>query len=610
MKYIAAPYYAYSYDNLNAALHFPHVKNSFIVDKLIFYALKRLSAPKTIEELAYELRNKPSDMPPPSDHSMAVIRSGIEDLYKEKLIFSTSDMAELFGTSSPNHNTEINCIAWPTKRNREVLAVSITSAKEMLNSCGRKTEFLVCDDDHESSRIPAMLSHMQESGDALGVSCAYIGKKEKKRFLTTLSKHEKLSGIPEEVLQFLFFGSDAVPGSYGGNRNAVLLAARGKCFISTDDDTVFLYSGRGGRSRGIEFTRNETLNSLQFFRNENEWEDTAGHRRIDILTEYEEILSHSPSEIALAASSGADNGLFLDNISTEMLQVLMNDPQRRVRLCMSGISGDSGLRGPDIIFNLPAAQRESLLKDPAMLDSAASNRLVLRSADRPTISLDGVFMTTQFAADNTGFLPPFFPCGRGEDTVFASLHSLCSGGALQAYLSYGVKHRPSELRTYSEDALCSFDTRCCDFVARIIHYYRSRQSKNLGRERNPSENLRGLARFLIDRCSKNDEHFAAFLTTVNTEYLSQYIKKLEEDFSAVPGPPEFFSRLFNSYRSSLREYLCSGSAAIPSDIQLPVEQRQQCFKQLLAAFGHILYRWPSILEAIEETEFQRQEFLL
>jgi hypothetical protein len=217
-------------------------------------------------------------------------------------------------------------------------------------------------------------------------------------------------------------------------------------------------------------------------------------------------------------------------------------------------------------------------------------------------------MTTQFAADNTSFLPPFFPCGRGEDSVFASLLSLCSGAALQAYPPFAVSHRPSSSRNYMDKALFSIETRCCDFLTRIIFHYRNCLPINVRRERNPSEKLYSFARFLIDKCNENDRRFAAFLTSVNTEYLSRYIKNLETEADAVSGAPDFYFETFEKHRSSVRDYLCSENASIPSDIALDAEQSRLCFKKLLRNFAHILGCWPVILKSGGKHAFDFKEF--
>jgi|GEM_PF-4107773 len=122
------------------------------------------------------------------------------------------------------------------------------------------------------------------------------------------------------------------------------------------------------------------------------------------------------------------------------------DPQARVRLIFSGTEGDSGVLSKVVFLRKTILQNGDWHTDPARFQAMFQSRGLARHFLQREVGKLHYCPGRVFWLDHSSMVPPNFPLGRGEDTLFAHMLAGIDGRFLAAYLPWSFAHRPRNPR--------------------------------------------------------------------------------------------------------------------------------------------------------------------
>jgi hypothetical protein len=217
------------------------------------------------------------------------------------------------------------------------------------------------------------------------------------------------AGFPRELIEF------GLIGDYGGYRNVAVLDTIGEYVLSTDDDTLCEFVAHP-KAKLDCLVYGQPRPNYRRFANRQEWEwlSASWPRTTRVISEHEKYLGKTTQ----------DGYIF--------------------RVVVAGLLGDAAAsHDHPYLFN--PSQREALFEN---YDVLRSTREVMQVVSSPTGSVGSTFMRTMnYSFDNTNFLPPAPPNGRGQPGVFGEVLSLMRTECV-LYLPWAVVHVPPEGRGY------------------------------------------------------------------------------------------------------------------------------------------------------------------
>ena len=221
--------------------------------------------------------------------------------------------------------------------------------------------------------------------------------------------------------------------SSGCNRNAILLHAAGSMHLVTDDDLF---------ARTVVWKKPEKPSK--------KYNRTLPVRLLHCLEagSFEEELTDQPV-----------------NICQSHLQYLGqngSEPGRTILLTNPGTYGDSGFsRSHGIMFDEGNAWKKTIATGYEQL---RYSRLMIRMADTDTEGQDIHLLGMQTGFDGTVLLPPFFPVGRNEDSLFALMTRICHPSSETAWPGWALEHRPEPSRIVSREELIGFRPHLSELI--------------------------------------------------------------------------------------------------------------------------------------------------
>jgi hypothetical protein len=318
--------------------------------------------------------------------------------------------------------------------------LTVLGAPERLE--GRVQRYVVIDDSPDPDAQRAVEALVSEIAGQTGLPLVYFGHGARDRLTRLLADRVGLDGSALRVLWMPDPG-DPQPG-YGVGLNLALVLSAGTRLALIDDDAVPIPLKAPVTVRDPRF-RSGTRD-FRFFGRNNPAMD--GHSPLD----FDPVLAH-------AASLGMGVGGFLARLGVPMPSAIMGDLNRLdlgrlradsvIKITTNGVYGDPGTRGMQWAFEVPDGGYASLTADASGYIDRLSARWVWTGRGEPTLSTVGSLMTTTMTGiDNTEFLLPTIPRGRGEDMFFSSALGALYPHALKLELPWALLHRPDEERTW------------------------------------------------------------------------------------------------------------------------------------------------------------------
>src|SRR6266699_3856574 len=173
-----------------------------------------------------------------------------QQLAQQGYLISSSQLRQLFQASNEQVSlSPITSMVFPTGNRVEALQRGMISYLEHCQHFGRTLDFVVADDSEAPATREAYRQMLRSLKARYGVNIAYAGLEEKTMFAKKLSE---VGDIPQEIVSWACIGDKEYGvGTYGVNRNALLLHTVGERILSTDDDVICQVAASPGFKEGL-----------------------------------------------------------------------------------------------------------------------------------------------------------------------------------------------------------------------------------------------------------------------------------------------------------------------------------------------------------------------
>jgi hypothetical protein len=237
------------------------------------------------------------------------------------------------------------------------------------------------------------------------------------------------AGVDERLVTFALCGMKSAGPGIGAVRNTSLLLNAGRKHVQLDDDAICTPCvPRDADERRVQLAREDSHVTLQWYGDGAAPLVDLQPARDGFVEAHQRVLGRSLSDLA------RENDLVVADAPPEPARSRLF-AALRVRMTQNSLVGDCGVSGP----------WWKTLRSNARADRyrpELHSREVLRTVH--AIAISRLLAPTAFAMgiDGTRLVPPFLPCGKGEDALFVFLLNLIDEGACEAQLPALVQHRP------------------------------------------------------------------------------------------------------------------------------------------------------------------------
>lgn len=357
------------------------------------------------------------------------LRGMLGHLVEDGVLVSEREVARSVGRSGSADPEPIAALGVVTCDRPQALRRGLESFVSVHRRTGRSLEVAIFDD---SGPGPSA-ANREVLASLSGVGVRYAGRDEKHAYRQALVGQ----GHDPETVAFALSDPEGAGLPIGANRNALLLDAVGECVVSVDDDIVARTFAPACLRPGLAVADENPLD-IEFL------DDRASVLAGGVEDPEADPIGIHQQWLGRSVGAGAAS-LDLDGASPGLLRVLRDGAT--VAATQLGYAGDSGMSGGGAwLLALEGELRERLVVPAAAYARATTRREVIRLARRWTVSGSDHFMTGCVGLDHRRVLPPFFPVGRNEDLLFATLLRRSDPGALIGYAPRAILHAPWEPR--------------------------------------------------------------------------------------------------------------------------------------------------------------------
>jgi hypothetical protein len=373
------------------------------------------------------------------------------------------------------------------------------------------------------------------------------------RFLDSLPPEFDREAIRFAVLQ------DRLRQGAGTNRNAILLAGSGSHIVSTDDDVSFAPVVRSAQGEGVADIASARPCEPRYFSN-----------RIDLLGSVEVT--------GLDVESSYRS--FFESASDGFCPVIC-----------AGSYGDSGFGEARGFLILEGPSRHSVIESG--YERYRLSREVVRIPDHDVMGNGMTFMGMQCAFDAKVLLPPFFPVGRKEDSLFALTLRVLYPESKTLYPAFGFCHDPQTPRNFEHSDLVSF----VPAVADIIKSLALESAPSLSKP-DPAERMIALGCGIAEAAALDAAGFVSLVHGVWSRSAMAYAEKLESLLEKYEGTPSAWAAdvtelLGNVYESAREPAFMFGKNGCGFSVD---EARRQA-----ELYGRLLQVWPDLVEYVRSS---------
>jgi hypothetical protein len=495
---------------------------------------------------------------------------------------------------SPDPEPAITTLCVPTCNRVEGLKSSLSSYLQNFSDFGRVCDVLVSDDSAKPVVRRACRQMLLGLKRKFGVRIFYAGREEKLLYARQLIQQ---GGRGDSVKFALFETEKFGLGSYGANRNAILLHTVGEMLMMVDDDTFCRVVESPVRKSAFSVfppaphsstfpcnvwvyeNREELLSALRFVPQ-------------DFLGLHEKLLGRNAHQCGATWS---------DPITSCGTAV---DSRNRVIVTFNGVAGDCAWHSPSGYLFLDQESLGRLLQSPESYASACISREVLRVVANHGIAKTSANSPGLFTGlDNRDLLPPYLPIGRGEDIIYWNTLSATQPHAFFGYLPWALVHLPVEKRKFwpGEILRSSSGVGLDLLVSSLVRSYKTDAGS-------AGANLLRLGDHLCSLGELPLEEFATVGNQLIGVDADSFIHHLEWIEAANPnGPP--------NWRADIRQFILNSKQTfshrerlVPLDLAYSrsPEAAMEATRGLMLRFGHLLRHWLEIVRAAAALRAQGQ----
>jgi hypothetical protein len=481
----------------------------------------------------------------------------------------------------------IAAIGIVTRNRSEALARALEGYADNLQRHGRPAALVVMDDSDTPGEQAATRAVLQTLGARRGVEARYAGLGDKRAFAAALAG---TAGVDPALVEFAFLGVPECTRTYGGNRNALLLATAGDMILAADDDTICRVAPAPGAAPGLEVSSEVNPTEFAFFADEAAALRAVAPGDHDVLGLHERFLGRQAADVLAAAG----DPLGLDAAGPGLLRRL-GAGGSRILTTMNGFVGPTGIGTPLPLLFLAGASRRSLVAVEAVYRAALAGGPVVRAVRRATVTPVRCPSSMFLGLDNRELLPPFFPVTRGEDITFGQTLTRIFPDACSGWLPWVLRHAPLDARHYPPGAAVADARRIS--MTRVVMACLG--TAGPGPFATPADALRAAGRHLGRLAALAPADFDEQLAVAVWRHASERIAYLEGLLAAEGPAPDWWAGDVKRVAAALQEALQDPRYVVPRDPGFPDDPAaaRQLARRLVGLFGRLLEAWPDIVTA-------------
>lgn len=485
--------------------------------------------------------------------------------------------------------SRISCLGVITCERPAALRRCLSTYAHHLRSHGRRCELAVMDDTTDADSRAACRDWLATFSRRFGCEVWYAGAEEKRRYGGLLSAR----GVPPELVTFALGHTLRLPASAGANRNALLLHTIGDEVLSCDDDSVCCVGDlREGAQTVLPAAFGDAHLDVRFASSVRAAVASVSRSPCDLLASHEALLGRPITDLLCTSGERLERSRLSASAGRALCDLLEN--RGRVLVTVSGVLGSSGIPEPSLFMLSHGEIRKRFLKHWEEVGSPYSCCHVVRGVHQPVVSpVASVMTTTATALDNRLPLPPFVPCGRGEDTVFGATIQRWFPDSYVGYVPLAVLHvsghrtggigLPTRLHLYD--------------VIRIL-------LTDAGNPSSASVPNRAdvIGRHFAECGRLGGDEFAAYLRRSARRWLLGYIEACEHRLRVYQHQPAMWAQDIGAWEAQLEAHLRREDIGLPIDLNPDCadDDRQKLLQGFLSRFGELLRLWPDILRTVQE----------
>lgn len=481
----------------------------------------------------------------------------------------------------------------PTCNRPEALERSLESYLCNFERYGRSVKITIADDSRSAAMRQKYRSVLQRfQADYPKLQFQYLGLEEKLRFAKRLIED---SGVPSEVIKFACFDSEQTGlGTFGANRNFLLMQHAGQMFVTVDDDTVCSIARAPGFESRIESAVEERFSSSHpcecwVYSDLDQLLGAYKAEQQDFLGLHESILGREVADACkeLRGRHGAEVGAAAEH------QWLAGEG-RRVAVTFNGLAGDCATPSPTNYLLFVGKSLRRFVEDPAAYQKAILSRQIVRVADRfiitrRTTNTPGLFT----GLDGREFLPPYVPVGRGEDLVYWNLLDQTLPTLAFGFLPWSLLHLPVDKRTFwpGEIGRSASGVSLDVFLSVLIRSWKGESTSSA------ETNLRKLGERLCEIGRLPPREFDRLALAEAQKEMKMFIAAMEAKLEEFRAANSHWRADQERFIETARHTAENHNISIPLDVLFgrSVDQARVLVQRLVLRIGELFYWWPQIV---------------
>lgn len=533
-----------------------------------------------------------------TNHDMmrGYIQEQVQSLIEKGLLISEDNFYNTFSEANTTpDNSYISSIGVLTKDRpsslERCLAELITS--HTLDSLN-KVRYIISDDSSDDNTILKNLDVLRKLQAKSKIDLQYLGRDQKIDFCQRLSQR---SGVPYEIVEFAILNPLNIDRSTGANRNALLLETVSELFLSTDDDTINCAVKEKSIDK-IAFCSGEHFLETWFYPNRQTTLTESQTENINLAKAHEELLGQSAS--VLLSTRNKPN---LDEAESILLDILVRQ-KPTIAITLNGLIGNAGIDSPELYFMLAPRVRERLITSEINYQAFMNSREVKKIVQSKVITnKPWAFQTTTIGYDNRNILPPFFPVGYGQDTLFGVILTECFSTYLIGHLPFAILHSPSDKNDIplSDERYKIRSVSLANAVVACVNLF-SPNLKHLDGE----AKLTALGICLMELAKYDLDKFQYLLHSSILQAQGNYFEALDNYLEYFNGVPEYWASNIRDYLDRQRSIFIHPDYIVPESLKTgrTIDEARKVFQSLLYKFGQLLSEWSNIIRAAKELKLE------
>jgi hypothetical protein len=496
----------------------------------VLQALDKCREFRSLEEHAARI----AAMTPGLNASPAGIRRVLDNLVARGLLVSNEDFVARMRTAGGSAaggdgDPSLRAICIRACDRPTQLARLLTSLAEYERVFRMTRPYVLIDDSASASAADRNLDLLREFARSTGCKVTYVGTTQQQQIVQRLAK--ALPSSADTLAHLLLRPRGPAAGVFGGGRawNLALLMSAGGSLVLLDDDLCLPLRRPDDAESGID-PDPSSVPETSFYPSMDEALNSATAIEDDPFALHLGAVGQTLGRL-IAEPTFAIDPARLRGLNLGRLEHLRGDA--RIIGTVQGTCGSSRTESGAWLYHLDPESREAFWKDRESYlrnIEATSIRYGRRKAH-----VRAMANFTPFAIDNRRLLPCTNPLGRGEDSLFSVLASLCRPESLLLELPVVIGHIQESARKRSHRTTSAPAPRFNYFLGD----YLQRQLPEILAE-DPADRLQTLAAGLRDVAGASESRRIRLLREYLAYARAEAIERLQQQYESAPNAPIYW----------------------------------------------------------------------